>query len=327
MTDLPLVLLTDPLPPVAGALAEFAEVVNLWETPDPAALAAQHKAPIRVIAAGPKGRVDRALIDALPALEFIAKFGAGYELVDTSAARERGVIVANTPGVMAPEVADFAIGLLLGLLRDIPGAQAFLRSGQWVPGSHFRLTPSLRGRTVGILGLGRIGLEIARRLEGFDVPVAYCNRSQRSDVSYDYYPTPVELAGAADILIIAAPGGEETRGLVDAATLAALGANGVVVNVGRGTVIDQDALIVALESGTILGAALDSFVGEPAVPERLLAAPNVLLTPHVGSGSVDTIMKMCGLMVQNIRGWLDGTGPLTPVAETPWTAHRVEAGA
>ncbi|MCR9123555.1 MAG: 2-hydroxyacid dehydrogenase [Phyllobacteriaceae bacterium] len=261
--------------------------------------------------------VTPALIDALPNLEIIASFGVGYDHVDAAHAAERGVMVAHTPDVLDDEVADTAIGLLLNTLRELPRAEAWLRAGKWQSDGAYRLTPlTLRGRTVGIFGLGRIGLAIARRLEGFGVAIHYHNRSQRADVAYPYHATLADLAEACDTLVSVAPGTAETRHAIDAAILEKLGTDGVLINVGRGSVVDETALAGALTAGAIAAAGLDVFEDEPNVPQALLGAPNTCLLPHVASASVATRQAMGQLVIDNLAAWFAGDAPLTPVPET-----------
>ncbi len=262
-------------------------------------------------------RVDAALMDRLPNLEVIANFGVGYDTVDAAEAGRRGIVVTNTPDVLTEEVADLALGLILATIRQLPQADRYLRAGKWL-GGPFPLTATLRGRKAGIIGLGRIGKAIARRLEAFGVPVAYTGRRRQPDVPYPYHATPVELARAVDLLVAVAPGGAETHHLVDAAVLAALGPDGILINVGRGSVVDEGALVEALRAGTILTAGLDVYEDEPRVPAALVAMDHVVLLPHVGSASVHTRDAMGQLAVDNLVSWFSGKGPLTPVAETPW---------
>ncbi|AWN44443.1 2-hydroxyacid dehydrogenase [Methylobacterium durans] len=274
---------------------------------------------IRAMAVNAHAPVDADLLARLPNLEIVASFGVGYDTIDVGAARSRGIVVTNTPDVLSDEVADLALGLLLATLRQIPQADRYLRAGRW-PEKSFPLTATLRNRTVGILGLGRIGRAIARRLEGFGVDIAYHGRSPQ-DVPYAYHASLPDLARASDVLMIVAPGGPETRGIVNAAVLEALGPQGIVVNVARGSLVDEAALIAALRSGTILGAGLDVFAGEPHVPDALTAMDHVVLLPHVGSGSVHTRAAMGQLIVDNLTAWFAGKGPLTPVPETPWSGQ------
>jgi lactate dehydrogenase-like 2-hydroxyacid dehydrogenase len=274
---------------------------------------------IRGIARGGHFDVDRGLIDRLPRLEIIANFGVGYDGIDLVRCAERGIIVTNTPDVLTEEVADTALGLLLMTVRELSAAERHLRAGRWEREGGYRLTPAtLRDRTVGIAGLGRIGLAIARRLDAMKVPVVYHARRRREGVPYRYYPDLVTMAEAVDTLVAVLPGTPETRGLIGARVLAALGRNGVLINVGRGSVVDEAALIEALRQRTILAAGLDVFVDEPHVPEALIALDNAVLLPHVGSASVFTRNAMGQLMVDNLASWFETGKPLTPVPETPW---------
>jgi lactate dehydrogenase-like 2-hydroxyacid dehydrogenase len=252
-----------------------------------------------------------------PALEIVANFGVGYDGVDAAAAAARGVIVTNTPDVLTEEVADLTLGLLLATIRQLPQADRFVRDGGWLKGV-FPFSTTLRTRSVGIVGLGRIGRAVARRLEGFGVPIAYHSRNRQPDAPYRYYPGLIAMAQDVDTLISIAPGGAATRGLIDAAVLAALGADGVLINVGRGSVVDEPALIEALRSRIIHAAGLDVFADEPRVPEALIGMPQVVLLPHVGSATHHTRAAMARLQADNLLSWFAGQGPLTPVEETPW---------
>lgn len=285
---------------------------RLWMAPDPEAMLAAVAGRIRGIAAGGKTRIDGPLMDRLPRLEIVASFGVGYERVDVDAAGARGIVVTNTPDVLTEEVADLALALLLSTVRRIPQADRFLRDGKWLVG-RFPLSPSLRGRTVGIVGLGRIGRAIAQRCVAFGVEVIYHGRRPVPDSGFRYYPTVLGLAAAADVLILSTPGDDSTRGLVDAAVLTALGPDGILINVARGSVVDQDALVAALRDRRILAAGLDVFADEPAVPDELIAMDNVVLTPHVGSSSVRTWHDMSQLVLDNLAAWFDGRGALTAV--------------
>lgn len=316
------ILMLKPMQPaVVDALGARFTLHQAGSVPDLAGLRAGIGPRIRGIAAAAQSPIDGLLMDALPSLEIVASLGVGYDTIDAHGARARGVVVTHTPDVLTDEVADIALGLLLATVRELPAAERHLRAGLWPKGS-YPLTATLRGRTIGILGLGRIGRAIARRLEGFGVDIAYHNRTRVPDAPYAYHPSLLELARAVDTLIIAAPGGPGTAGMVDAAVLAALGAEGIVVNIARGTLIDEPALIAALQDRTILGAGLDVFAEEPHVPQGLLALDRVVLLPHVGSASVHTRAAMGGLVVDNLLSWFAGKGPLTPVPETPWSGGR-----
>ncbi len=267
-------------------------------------------------------KVDAALIDALPDLEIVGNFGVGYNDVDAKHAAAKNVMVTNAPDVLTDEVADTAIGLLIDTVRELSKAEAFLRAGRWEKGSYPISRLSLRGRRVGIFGLGRIGKSIARRIEAFGLPVAYHNRHEVEGVAYDYYPSLPELARAVDTLILAAPGGPETAKAVDAEVLKALGPDGVLINIGRGSLVDEDALAAALKDGTIAAAGLDVFANEPHVPQGLLDAPNTVLLPHIASASRKTRQAMGDLVIDNLIAWFDTGRALTPVPETAAVGKR-----
>ncbi|WP_112807579.1 2-hydroxyacid dehydrogenase [Ensifer sp.] len=300
---------------VLQRLPEMFDIVRV-ERPD-ASLVTADMADIKGIAVS--GRVPADLMDALPGLEVIANFGVGYDGVDVTHASAKGIAVTNTPDVLSEEVADTAIGLLINTLRLLPQAEEWLRQGRWVREGAFPLSPlSLRGRTVGLYGLGRIGLAIAKRLEAFGVSVAYHTRSRRDGLAYAYHPTLEGLAAAVDTLVVIVPGTDATRKTVDARVLSALGSNGVLINVGRGSTVDEEALVAALQDGVIAGAGLDVFDNEPHVPDALLALTNVSLLPHVASASVVTRNAMADLVVDNLKAWFSSGKALTPVPETPF---------
>ncbi|CAO4149097.1 2-hydroxyacid dehydrogenase [Methylorubrum extorquens] len=316
-----ILLIRQTRPDVAGRLAERFRLHRLEEAPDREAFLDAVGPRIRGLAVGAMCPIDARLFDRLPQLEIVASFGVGYDTIDAGEAHRRGIVVTHTPDVLSDEVADLALGLLLATLRQIPQADRYLRAGRWREGS-FPLTTSLRERRVGILGLGRIGRAIAQRLEGFGVRIAYHGRTLQADVAYTYHDSLLGLAQAVDTLIVAAPGGPGTNGIVDAGVLAALGADGIVVNIAPGSVIDEAALIAALQAGTILGAGLDVFANEPQVPQALIDLDRTVLLPHVGSGSHHTRAAMGRLLTDNLFSWFDGKGPVTPVPETPWTGQR-----
>jgi len=267
-------------------------------------------------------RIDEPLLARLPELQIISSFGVGYDHIDVRAAGKRGIVVTNTPDVLTEEVADTALGLLLCTVRELPQAERYLRAGRWRQGNYPLTRATLRNRSVGIVGLGRIGVAIARRLDAFGVPVVYHTRTPRSDVPYRHYPQLIDMARAVDTLMIVVPGGPATKNLINAAILEALGPDGIVINVARGSVVDEPALIAALRDRKIMAAGLDVFAHEPDVPEELLAMDNAVLLPHVGSASVFTREKMDQLVVDNLLAWATGNPPLTPVPETPWRGWR-----
>lgn len=285
---------------------------RLHET-DPAAFAAA--APrIRAVAASGESRVSAALIAQLPALEIISVMGVGYDGVDVAAARARNIAVTHTPDVLNDDVADLALGLMLCVARALPQADAYIRSGQWQQGP-MPLQRKLSGSRLGLVGMGRIGQAIAARGQAFGMPVAYTARNPRPNLPYRYLPSAQALAAESDFLVVITPGGEGTRKLINADVLKALGPQGFVINVARGSVMDQDALIEALEQGVIAGAGLDVFENEPNVPARLLALPNVVVTPHVGSATGQTRHAMADLAMDNLQAHFGGKPLLSPVPE------------
>ena len=262
-------------------------------------------------------------IDNYPSLEIIAQFGVGYENVDVAYAAERGIVVTNTPGVLSDETADTAMALLLNAVREYPRAEAYMRAGKWRNEGDYPLTPgTLRGRKAGIYGLGRIGKAIATRLTAFGIPVSYCGRSRQADVNYPHFERLVDLAHSVDTLIAAAPGGDATRHAVNSEVLTALGPNGVFVNIGRGTVVDESALIAALSTGAIMAAGLDVYDREPNINPKLFSLTNACLLPHVGSASVATRRAMADLAASNVVSWIEEGKALTPVAESAHLAVR-----
>ncbi|MBJ6126437.1 2-hydroxyacid dehydrogenase [Microvirga splendida] len=313
------ILMTAPMMPIViDTLEKACTLHRLWEQPDQEAFLKEVGPRIRGVATSTLyGRLEASLFDNLPNVEIVSSFGVGYDNVDAAEAARRGIVVTNTPGVLDDEVADLTLGLLLATLRKIPQADRYLREGKWLKAS-FPLSTTLRERKVGIVGLGRIGKAIARRLAGFDVGIAYHGRTKQDDVAYAYHPTVIGLAEACDVLIVITPGGAATRHLIDADVLKALGPNGVLINVARGTVVDEQALIEALRSGTILSAGLDVYEDEPRVPQELIDMEHVVLLPHIASASVHTRNAMGKLVADNLIAWFEGKGPLTPVPETPY---------
>jgi lactate dehydrogenase-like 2-hydroxyacid dehydrogenase len=262
-------------------------------------------------------KTDPAVMALLPKLEIVASFGVGYDHVAAAHAGQNGIIVTNTPDVLTEEVADIALGLLIATLREFITADRFVRSGEWTKQNYPLSKGSLRDRKVGMVGMGRIGQAIARRLDASLVPVVYHSRKPADGVAYQHYPDLIEMAKAVDTLVVIVPGGAGTNKIVNAEVLKALGPRGVVVNVARGSVVDEAALIAALKSGDILGAGLDVFEKEPSVPEELTRMDNVVVLPHIGSASVVTRNAMDQLVVDNLKAWFAGKPPLTPVPETP----------
>ncbi len=319
------VLMAVRLPALAREeLARHFTLHSLSDAPDPEAMLQRLQPSLRAIATGaailaesPHLQVDQAFLSRFPKLEIVANLGVGYDNIDAKWAAQHNVVVTNTPDVLTDETADTAMGLLLNAVREFSAAERYLRAGKWRE-KPFRLTASLRERTMGIVGLGRIGKAIARRAEPFGVKIVYHGRNRQADAPYSYYASLIAMAKDVDILMVVTPGGEGTRNLVNADILEALGPDGILVNIARGTVVDEPALIEALRAGRILGAGLDVFGAEPHVPDDFLAMDNVVLLPHVGSGSRHTRDLMNRLVVENLVSWAAGSGPVTPVAETPW---------
>lgn len=267
---------------------------------------------IRAIATSGEAKVDAALFAQLPALEMISVFGVGYDGVDVAGAHARGVPVTHTPDVLTDEVADLGIGLMLSIARRIPQADRFVRDGRW-PQGPFPLTRKVSGARLGIVGLGRIGHAIAHRAQGFGMSIAYTARQRRADSPYRYVASAQALAHEVDFLMVITPGGAATRGLINAQVLAALGPKGYLINIARGSVVDQPALLHALTTGGIAGAALDVFADEPNVPAELRAHDNVVLTPHMASGTWETRGAMADLAFANLQAHFAGKPLLTPV--------------
>jgi lactate dehydrogenase-like 2-hydroxyacid dehydrogenase len=253
------------------------------------------------------------LMRALPNLRAVINFGVGYDTTDVAQAAERGIAVSNTPDVLNDCVADTAMALYLDVLRGISSADRFVRRGDWLGKGNFPLATKASGKKVGILGLGRIGRVIARRLEGFDCEISYHSRNQVEGVSYRYAASPRELAAGCDVFIVAAAGGQGSTRLVDAEVIEAIGPEGYLINIARGSVVDEDALVAALLAGRLAGAGLDVFAEEPKVPEDLLALENVVLLPHLGSGTHETRAAMAELTLANLRSFVTTGAVLTAV--------------
>ncbi|WP_350280506.1 2-hydroxyacid dehydrogenase [Kribbella sp. HUAS MG21] len=312
----PVVLIPGPMhPAVAAGLEAHCELIRLWQELDPEAVLAARRDEIVAVATGGTP-IDGPYLDSLPAVRLVASFGVGYDRIDAAAAAERGVVVTNTPGVLDDEVADTALGLLLMTVRELGQAERYLRAGKWADGGPYPLTrATMHGRRMGILGLGRIGQAIADRVQPFGISVAYHNRRPK-EVPYRYYPSLLDMAADVDTLMIVIPGGDSTRHLVDAEVLKALGPDGILINVARGTVVDEQALVDALRTNTIQAAGLDVFEHEPKVHPDLLTLPNTVLLPHVGSATIPTRTAMANLVVENLVSYLTKGTPVTPVPES-----------
>ena len=314
----PEILMLGPMPMAIQGLEANFTVHKLWEAADRDGFLAGLADRIRGIATGGHVKTDAALMDRFPGLEIVSNFGVGYDSVDAGHAASRGVIVTNTPDVLTEEVADTALGLLLMTARELGAAERHLRDGKWMAGAYPLTRATLRGKRLGIVGYGRIGKAIATRARAFGLTLAYHNRRPVADADIPYVETLVGLAQQVDILLSVLPGGASTHHLIGAEVLEALGPEGVLINIGRGSVVDEAALVEALAAGKIFSAGLDVFEVEPCTPAALIAMDRVVLLPHVGSGSIHTRQLMGNLVVDNLVGWFTSRAPLTPVAETPW---------
>ena len=295
------------------ALKEVFQVHERANEGDPAVFA--ELAPRIVgIAAGGESTVSRSLLEQLPNLKLVSVFGVGYDGIDAKAAVERGVMVTHTPGVLSDDVADLAMGLVLAVSRQIVQADQHVRRGRW-PQGPMPLGRKVSGSRMGIVGLGRIGAAIARRALAFDMSVAYTARTEKPGSGYQFYPTAEQLAAAVDFLVVITPGGQGTRHLINGAVLSALGPKGYLINVARGSVVEELALIEALQAGRIAGAGLDVFSAEPHVPEALWGMPNVVLTPHMASATDQTRRDMADQAFANMQAGVAGRPLLTPVPE------------
>ena len=281
--------------------------------PDRTAFLAEHADEITVAVTSGRSGVDSALMTALPRLGAVVNFGVGYDTTDVEAAASRGIAVSNTPDVLTDCVADTAVGLMIDVLRQFSAADRYLRDGRWPVDGNYPLTRQVSNTRVGIIGLGRIGNAIAQRLSAFGCSIRYHNRHKVADTPYSYVTSPLELARQVDVLIVAAAGGAETRNLIDRDIIDALGADGYLINISRGSVVDEAALVDALTAGRLAGAGLDVFVDEPQVPDALLRMDNVVLLPHVASGTEQTRAAMEALTLRNLDQFLETGELVTPV--------------
>jgi hydroxypyruvate reductase len=300
----PDIILVEPMmAAIEAALDAAYRVYRLFEARDPAALLAEIGPAVRAVVTGGATGVSPALFDALPKLGMIAINGIGTDAVDLERARRQGIRVSTTPGVLTDDVADIAIGLMLACCRRIAEGDRLVRAGAWPRGRRLALGRSLHGKRVGIFGLGQIGRAIARRAEGFSMQISYFNRSDVPDAPWTRATTLEALARDSDILVVSAAGGPATRGIIGRAVLDALGPEGVLINVARGSIVDEPELVMALKEGRIWGAGLDVFADEPHVPEALWELDNVVLMPHQGSATVETRLAMGELVLQNLAAY------------------------
>jgi lactate dehydrogenase-like 2-hydroxyacid dehydrogenase len=309
------VLQVGPLKPsLAQTLADsYSAYVLPDERAERAEFLSSHAGEITAVVTSGRTGVDADLMAALPKLGAVVNFGVGYDTTDVDAAAARGIGVSNTPDVLTDCVADTAIGLMIDTLRQFSAADRYVRAGQWPVAGDYPLTRQVSNTRVGIIGLGRIGGAIAKRLSAFGCTISYHNRRPVEGSPYEYVTSPVGLASGVDVLIVAAAGGSGTRQLVGREVLDALGADGYLINIARGSVVDQDALVAALSAGRLAGAGLDVFTDEPNVPEALLSMVNVVVLPHVGSGTVQTRAAMEQLTLRNLDEFLESGQLVTPV--------------
>lgn len=285
----------------------------LWQVSDPEARLVEVRERVTGVVSSVWNGLSAKVIRALPNLEIIAHYGVGTDNVDLQAARELGVVVTNTPDVLTDDTADFAMGLLLAVNRRMVEGDIYVRSGLWSKKGDLPLGRSLRSKKMGIVGLGRIGKAIAKRAEAFGIAVSYSGPNKKKDVKYPYFKSVPDMAETVDFLVIACPGGEKTRNLIDAKALKALGRDGILINIARGSVVNESDLVDALQGGIIAGAGLDVFANEPNVPTAFLSMDNVVLQPHQGSATVETRAAMAQLVVDNLSGYFENAKVLTPV--------------
>jgi lactate dehydrogenase-like 2-hydroxyacid dehydrogenase len=309
------VLQVGPLKPsLAQTLAEsYAAYVLPEESAAREKFLSLHGGDITAVVTSGRSGVDAALMTALPRLGAVVNFGVGYDTTDVDAAAARGIGVSNTPDVLTDCVADTAVGLMIDVMRQFSAADRYVRAGRWPVTGNYPLTRQVSNTRVGIIGLGRIGSAIAKRLSSFGCTITYHNRRVVDGSPYEYVASPAELARSVEVLIVAAAGGSGSRQLVGREVLDALGADGYLINIARGSVVDEDALVEALTAGRLAGAGLDVFSDEPNVPEALLSLDNVVLLPHVGSGTVETRDAMEQLTLRNLDGFLESGQLVTPV--------------
>ncbi|XP_068647262.1 glyoxylate/hydroxypyruvate/pyruvate reductase 2KGR [Aristolochia californica] len=288
------------------------KLFRLWEAPQKKEFIKANAHAIRAVVGNASSGANAETIDLLPNLEIVSNFSVGLDKVDLVKCKEKGIRVTNTPDVLTEDVADLAIGLIITTLRRISASDRYVRAGLWKKGD-FQLTSKFSRKTVGIVGLGRIGLAIAKRAKAFDCPISYYSRTEKPDLHYKYYPSITALATDVDILVVACPLTEETRHIVNREVLNALGPKGVLVNIGRGPLVDEPELVSALLDGRLGGAGLDVFEREPHVPEELFKLDNVVLLPHVGSGTWETRKAMADLVLGNLEAHVMKKPLLTPV--------------
>ncbi|HUG56842.1 MAG TPA: 2-hydroxyacid dehydrogenase [Candidimonas sp.] len=306
-------LLPFPFPEAEARLAERFNVIQLWKEADPEATIAANQQNITVLVTSAMTATRAELIDKLPNLQAICSNGVGYDAIDVKHAQQKGILVSNTPDVLNDCVADEALGLLLATARKLSHADRYVRANQWGNGASFPLGVKVSHKKIGIIGLGRIGMAIAQRAAGFDMDIRYHNRKQRHDVALTYEPSLVELAAWADFLVVATVGGPSTRHLVDQQVIKALGPNGILINIARGSVVDETALVNALVNGELGGAGLDVYESEPKVPDALKTLDNVVIAPHIASATTETRQAMTNLVLENAEAFASTGKLVTPI--------------
>ncbi|RZC51232.1 hypothetical protein C5167_019655 [Papaver somniferum] len=307
------VLMTCPMStPLEEELDKKFKLFRFWNFPDKIDFLKQNSNSIRAVVGNATAGADASLIDSLPKLEIISSFSVGLDKIDLGYCKQKGIRVTNTPDVLTEDVADIAIGLILATLRRICESDQYVRKGLWKLGD-FKMTTKFSGKRVGILGLGRIGLAIAKRAEAFSCPISYYSRNEKPNTTYKYYSNVMDLASNCDILVVACPLTAETRHIINREVMNALGPKGVLINIGRGPHVDEPELVSALVEGRLGGAGLDVFENEPEVPEKLFALDNVVLQPHVGSGTFETRADMGNLVIGNLEAHFLNKPLLTPV--------------
>jgi hydroxypyruvate reductase len=305
------IMQVSPLPPFfMNALQEADYIVHdHTHIKDPGALSK-----VTALVGTGAAKVDKKLLTMLPNVKLIAICGVGYDGIDVAAAKEKGIVVTHTPGVLTDDVADLAMALVLSIGRRIPQADKFVRNGDWVSDT-FPMTHKVSGARLGIVGMGRIGRAIAKRAAAFDMRISYTGRAAKTDLAYPFHATVTALAAGVDYLVVTVPGGEATQNLIGASVLQSLGSKGYLINVARGSVVDQPALVQALKDKQIAGAALDVFWDEPLVDPELRRLSNVVLTPHIASGTEETRRAMAALTLDNLQAFYQRKPALTPVPE------------
>jgi lactate dehydrogenase-like 2-hydroxyacid dehydrogenase len=313
------VVLIGPLKPlVVRGLEAGCTVHKAAEAKDKDVFLSAHSSVRAIAVSNTTEAIPGSLMERFPKLQIVSSFGVGYDHMDAKWAAAHGVVLTNTPEVLTEEVADTALGLLLSTVRELPQAERYLRAGKWLQKGYPLTKATLRDRTVGMVGMGSIGQAIARRLDAFGVPVVYHTRQPRPELRHRHYPKLIDMARDVDVLLVIVPGGAATRNMINAEVLDALGPDGILINMARGSVVDEPALIKALKEKRIMSAGLDVYAKEPDVPGELIEMENVVLFPHLGSASVYTRDRMDQLVVDNILAWAAGEPPLTPVPETPF---------